>query len=176
MACRVFAVLNSLWRIHNSPKIFFLFWPNFPVKTRFKFPAGATPFKIGRLIKSKRVLRLAGRDVISGKKNFCNSLNKRRFIFRRALKLRLIFIWVNTITRNNCITDLHESLTTFVLSWNDVTRHQTPSSRPTLKGVAPAGNLSHILTGKMGQNGKYFLGGLSMRQKLFKTAKTLQAI
>ena len=45
-----------------------------------------------------------------------------------------------------------------------------------LKGVAPAGNLSHILTGKMGQNGKKFLGGLSMRQKLFKTAKTLQAI
>ena len=28
----------------------------------------------------------------------------------------------------------------------------------------------------MGQNGKNFLGGLSMRQKLFKTAKTLQAI
>ena len=74
------------------------------------------------------------------------------------------------------ITDLHESLTTFVLSWNDITRNQPPRSRPTLKGVAPAGYLSHILTGKMGQNGKNFLGGLSMRQKLFKTAKTLQAI
>ena len=49
-------------------------------------------------------------------------------------------------------------------------------NRPILKGVAPAGNLSHILTGKMDQNGKNFLGGLSMRQKLFKTAKTLQAI
>ena len=65
------------------PKIFFLFWPDFPVKTRFKFHAGATPFKIGRLIKSKRVLGLAGRDVISGKKNFHNSLNKKRFIFRK---------------------------------------------------------------------------------------------
>ena len=115
MACRVFAVLNSLWRIHNSPKIFFLFWPDFPVKTRFKFPAGATPFKIGRLIKSKRVLGQAGRDVISGKKNFHNSLNKRRFLFRKDVEVDQ-FLWVNTITRNNCITDLHESLRTFVLS------------------------------------------------------------
>ena len=143
------------------------------MKTRFKFPAGTTPFKIGRLIKSKRVLGLAGRDVKTGKKNFYNSLNKIRFLFRKDV---LIFLWVNTITRNNCITDLCESMITFVLSCFDVIRHQTPSSRPTLKGVAPAGNLNHILTGKMGQYGKKVLGELSMRQKLFKTAKTLQAV
>ena len=55
--------------------------PDFPVKMRFKGPVGATPFKIGREIKSKRALGLPGRDVISGKKNFYNSLNKRRFLF-----------------------------------------------------------------------------------------------
>ena len=87
MACRVFAVLNSFWCIGNPPKIFFLFWTDFPVKTRFKFPAGATPFKIGRVIKSKRALGLAGRDVISGKKNFYNSLNKRRFVFRKDVEV-----------------------------------------------------------------------------------------
>ena len=69
------------------PNFFFLFWPDFPVKTRFKFPAGATPFKIGRLIKSKRVLGLAGRDVKTGKKNFYNSLNKRRFLFRKDVEV-----------------------------------------------------------------------------------------
>ena len=42
--------------------------------------------------------------------------------------------------------------------------------------LAPAGNVNHIFMGKMGQNGKIILGQLSMRQKLFKTAKTLQAI
>ena len=47
--------------------------------------------------------------------------------------------------------------------------------------VAPEGNLNHIFTGKTGQKGKNWEGGggggeLSMRQKLFKTAKTLQAI
>ena len=87
MACRVFAVLNSFWRIDNSPKILFLFWPDFPVKTRFKFPAGTTPFKIGRLIKSKRALGLAGRDVKTGKKNFYNSLNKKRFLFRKDVEV-----------------------------------------------------------------------------------------
>ena len=87
MACRVFAVLNSFWRTDNSPKIFFLFWPDFPVETRFKFPAGTTPFKIGRLIKSKRALGLAGRDVKTGKKNFYNSLNKRRFLFRKDVEV-----------------------------------------------------------------------------------------
>ena len=149
------------------PKFFFLFWPDFPVNTRFKFPAGATPFKIGRLIKSKRVLGLAGRDVISGKKNFYNSLKKSRFLFRKDV----IFLWVNTITRNNCITDLHESLTTFVLSWNDVTRHQTPRSRPTLKGVAPAGNLSHILTGKWVRTGKRFWEGYLCVRNYWKLQK-----
>ena len=64
----------------------------------------------------------------------------------------------------------------FIHSWNDVIRHQTPSSRPTFKGVAPEGNLNHILTEKTGQREKNVLGGLSMHQKLFKTAKTLQAI
>ena len=120
---------------------------------RFKFPAGVTPFKIGQVIKSKRALGLADRDVISGKKNFYNSLNiKRRFLFREDV--RLIFFWVNRLTRNNCITDLHESMMACLLSWNDVIRHQTPNSRPTLKGVAPARNLNHILTEKTGQNGK----------------------
>ena len=142
MACRVFAVLNSFWRIDNSPKNFFLFWPDFPVKTRFKFPAGTTPFKIGRLIKSKRALGLAGRDVISGKKNFHIHLIREDFSFERTY--RLIVFWVNTLTRNNCITDLHESTIALVLSWNDVIRNQTPSSWPTLKGVAPVGNLNHI--------------------------------
>ena len=47
---------------------------------------------------------------------------------------------------------------------------------PILKGVAPAGNLKHVFTRKSGQNRKKNLGELSMRQKLFKTAKTLQAI
>ena len=37
--------------------------------------------------KSKRVLGLAGRDVISGKKNFYNSLNKRRFLFRKDVEV-----------------------------------------------------------------------------------------
>ena len=130
---------------------------------RFKVPVGATPFKIAREIKSKRALGLAGRDVIT-----------EDFFFERTY--RLILFWVNTLTRNNCITDLHESLIASVLSWNDVIRHQTPSLRPSFKGVAPVGNLNHILTGKTGQSGKNFLGGLSMHQKLFKTAKTLQAI
>ena len=49
-------------------------------------------------------------------------------------------------------------------------------TRPILKGVAPAGNLKRVFTGKSSQNRKNFLGELSMRQKLFKTAKTLQAI
>ena len=43
-------------------------------------------------------------------------------------------------------------------------------------GVASAGNLNHIFTGKTGQNGKNNLGELSIRQKLFKTTKTIQAI
>ena len=42
--------------------------------------------------------------------------------------------------------------------------------------MAPVGNLNHILTGKMGQSGRIFLGGLSMNQKLFKTTKTLQLL
>ena len=49
-------------------------------------------------------------------------------------------------------------------------------NRPILKGVAPAGNLKRVFTGKSGQNRKNILGELCMRQKLFKTAKTLQAI
>ena len=48
-------------------------------------------------------------------------------------------------------------------------------NRPILKGVAPAGNLKRVFTGKSGQNRKKNLGELSMGQKLFKTAKT-QAI
>ena len=71
----------------NSPKIFFLFWPDFPVKTRFKFPAGAMPFNIGRLLKSKRALGPAGHDVIPGKKNFYNSLNKRSFLFQKDVEV-----------------------------------------------------------------------------------------
>ena len=47
MACRVFAVLNSFWCIDNPPRTFFAFWPVFPVIMWFKFPAGATPFKVG---------------------------------------------------------------------------------------------------------------------------------
>ena len=49
-------------------------------------------------------------------------------------------------------------------------------NRPILKGVAPAGNVKRVFTGKSGQNGKKNLGELCMRQKLFKTVKTLQAI
>ena len=49
-------------------------------------------------------------------------------------------------------------------------------TRPILKGVAPAGNLKRVFTGKSGQNRKKNLGELSMRQKLFKTAKPLKAI
>ena len=49
-------------------------------------------------------------------------------------------------------------------------------NRPILKGVAPAGNLKRVFTGKSGQNRKKILGELCMRQKLIKTAKTLQAI
>ena len=45
-------------------------------------------------------------------------------------------------------------------------------NRSILKGVAPAGNLKRVFTGKSGQNRKNFLGELCMRQKLFKTAKT----
>ena len=57
-----------------------------------------------------------------------------------------------------------------------VIRHQTPSSRPTLKSVAPAGNLNYIFTRKTGQTGEKCFGELHMRHKPFKTAKTLQAI
>ena len=49
-------------------------------------------------------------------------------------------------------------------------------NRPILKGVVPAGNLKRVFTGKSGQNRKKIFGELSTRQKLFKTAKTLQAI
>ena len=49
-------------------------------------------------------------------------------------------------------------------------------TRPILKGVAPSENLKRVFTGKSGQNRKKSLGELSMRQKLFKTAKPLQAI
>ena len=45
-------------------------------------------------------------------------------------------------------------------------------NRPILKGVAPAGNLKRVFTGKSGQKRKKILGELCMRQKLFKTAKT----
>ena len=44
------------------------------------------------------------------------------------------------------------------------------NTQPILKGVAPAGNLKRVSTGKSGQNRKK-MGELSMRQKLFKTAK-----
>ena len=44
-------------------------------------------------------------------------------------------------------------------------------TRPILKGVAPAGNLKRVFTGKSGQNRKNILGELSMRKKLFKIAK-----
>ena len=47
MACRVFAVLNSFWNIDNCPRNVFPFLPVFPVKMQFKFPTGATPFKVG---------------------------------------------------------------------------------------------------------------------------------
>ena len=47
---------------------------------------------------------------------------------------------------------------------------------PILKGVAPAGNMKRVFTEKSGQKRKKNLGELCMRQKLFKTAKTLQAI
>ena len=63
------------------------------MKMRFKVPAGAMPFKIGREI------GLAGRDVISGKKNFYNSLNKRRFLFRKDVYCRL-HLPVNALTQN----------------------------------------------------------------------------
>ena len=39
-------------------------------------------------------------------------------------------------------------------------------NRPILKGVAPAGNLKRVFTGKSGQNRKKILGELSMCQKL----------
>ena len=46
-----------------------------------------------------------------------------------------------------------------------------------LEGRVSSGkNLNDIFTGKTSQNGKKFLGELSMRQKQFKTAKILQAI
>ena len=74
MACRVFAVLNSFWRIDNPPKNFFPFWPIFPVKMWLKFPAGATSFKVGRelgvwclvtsLQERTKVVKLSCRSVI----------------------------------------------------------------------------------------------------------------
>ena len=54
------------------------------------------------------------------------------------------------------MTAMQESTITSVLPRNDVIRHQTPSSRPTLKGVSPAGNLNHFFTGKTVSTGKNF--------------------
>ena len=44
-------------------------------------------------------------------------------------------------------------------------------TQPTLKGVAPAGNLNYIFMGQNMSELQNNLGELSMRQKLFKTAK-----
>ena len=67
--------------------------------------------------------------------------------------------------------NLHESMIALVLSCNELIR-QSPSSRPTLKGLAPAGNLNYIFTGKTVKTGKNFLESYLLHQKLFKTGTT----
>ena len=59
----------------------------------------------------------------------------------------------------------------------DITQFSWPLDQSAnLKGCVSSGNLNDIFTGKTSQNGKKNLGELSMCQKLFKTAKTLQTI
>ena len=61
-----------------------LFYKNivFPAQAEYSYFSANVRLKIFLLI-----FGLVGRDVISGKKNFYNSLNKRRFLFRKDIEV-----------------------------------------------------------------------------------------
>ena len=65
------------------------------------------------MIKPKRALGLAGCDVISGKKNFKNPLNKRRFLFRKDVE---VDFFLSKHANAIILTGLLESMIALVLS------------------------------------------------------------
>ena len=141
-----------------------------------KFPAGAPPFKVGRelgvwcLVTSfqerTKVVKLSCRSVIQLLRVIVFTQRKINLNFKALRKINLLlfnelqkFFFPELTSR----PARRRTLLDFI-------------NRPILKGVAPAGNLKRVFTGKLSQNRKKILGELCMRHKLFKTAKTLQAI
>ena len=123
----------------------------------FKFPAGATPFKVGRelgvwclmtsvqertkaiMLSCRSVIQLLGVSVFTQKQNQpLRPFEKEIFPYSMDYKSSSFLKWRQGLTRPRVLLGLF--------------------TRPTVKGVAPGGNLNHIFTGKTGQNEKKYFG------------------